>query len=183
LNPQLAKLQVDLAPALLGRFSEITGERKVIDMALVRWTPRTNLWDPFASLTDLQEEMNRLFDSSLRRFGSRSADGAFLPACDIVEEKDRLLIRMDLPGLRREDVNVTLQEGVLTVKGERKIETTKDANYYLRERVAGSFTRAIELPVAVNAGKIDAHFRDGVLEITLPKAEEAKPKQIEIKVG
>jgi HSP20 family protein len=154
-----------------------------MDMALVRWTPRTELWDPFASLTGLQEEMNRLFDTSLRRFGSRAAEGAFLPACDMVEEKDHLLVRMDLPGLRKEDVNVSLQEGVLTVKGERKIEDAKDANYYLRERVAGSFTRVIELPVAVNAGKIDARFRDGVLEITLPKAEEAKPKQIEVKVG
>lgn len=154
-----------------------------MDMALTRWTPRTDLWDPFASLTDIQEEMNRLFDTSLRRFGGRSADGAFVPACDIVEGKDHLFVRLDLPGLRKEDVNVTLQEGLLTVKGERKSDDDKDATYYLRERVAGSFTRAIELPVAVNAGKIDARFRDGVLEITLPKAEEAKPKQIEIKTG
>lgn len=151
-------------------------------MALVRWTPRTDLWDPFASLSDLQEEMNRLFDTSLRRWSSRGP-ATFVPACDVVEEKDRLLVRLDLPGLRKEDVSVTLQEGVLTVKGERKIEDATEANYYLRERAAGTFTRSLELPVAVNAGKIDAHFRDGVLEISLPKAEEAKPKEIEVKVG
>lgn len=150
-------------------------------MALVRWTPRSELWDPFADLADIQEEMNRLFDASLRRLSGR-APTSFMPACDIVEEKDRLIVRFDLPGLRKDEVNVTLQEDVLTVKGERKIEDAKDATYYLRERAAGTFTRTIELPVAVNAAKIDAHFRDGVLEITLPKAEEAKPKQIEVKV-
>jgi HSP20 family protein len=155
-----------------------------MDMALVRGTPKSDLWDPFASLTDIQDEMNRLFDSSLRRMSGRSVNGGFLPDCDIVEEKEHLLIRLDLPGLRKEDVNVTLQEGVLTIKGERKTEAaSKEATWYLRERDAGSFTRTIDLPVAVNAGKIDAHFRDGVLEITLPKTEEAKPKQIEVKVG
>jgi HSP20 family protein len=128
--------------------------------------------------------MNRLFDSSLRRLAGRGVTAGFSPSCDIVEEKDHLLIRVDLPGLRKEDVNVTLQDGVLTIKGERKAEAaSKDATWYLREREVGSFTRAIDLPVAVDTGKIDAHFRDGVLEITLPKAEEAKPKQIEIKVG
>lgn len=155
---------------------------EVMSMALVRWTPKTDLWDPFASLAELQEEMNRLFDSSLRRWSTRGTT-TFVPPCDIVEEKDRLLVRMDLPGLCKEDVNVTLQDGVLTVKGERKIEDAKDASYYLRERAAGEFNRSVELPVAVNAAKIEAHFRNGVLEITLPKAEEAKPKQIEIKVG
>ncbi|MCX7887726.1 MAG: Hsp20/alpha crystallin family protein, partial [Verrucomicrobiae bacterium] len=146
-----------------------------------RWTPRSDLWDPFASLAELQEEMNRLFDTSLRRLTGRAA--AFVPACDVVEERDRLIVRVDLPGLRKEDGSVTLQEDVLTVKGERKIEERKDATYYLRERAVGTFTRTIELPVAVEAGKIDARFRDGILEITLPKAEEAKPKEIEVKVG
>jgi HSP20 family protein len=103
-------------------------------MAVIRWTPRSELWDPFNNLADLQGEMNRLFDSSLRRYTSRSSsDGGFLPACDVVEEKDHLMVQMDLPWLRREEVAVTLQEGVLSIK--------------------------------------------------LPKAEAAKPKQIEVKVG
>jgi HSP20 family protein len=133
-------------------------------------------------LADIQEEMNRLFDTSLRR-SRRAFDSEFLAPCDIYEEKDKLIVRMDLPGLRKEDVNVTLQEGILTVKGERKLQAPKDATYYTQERVSGTFMRTIQLPVAVEAGKIDAHFRDGVLEITLPKTEEAKPKQIEVKVG
>lgn len=153
-------------------------------MALVRWTPRSDLWDPFARLADIQEEMNRLFDSSIRRLSGRGTDAGFLPPCDIVEEKDHVLVRLDLPGLRKDDVNVTLQEGVLTVKGERKPDTpSKDATVYLRERASGSFTRTIDMPVRVEASKIDARFRDGVLEIRLPKSEEAKPKQIEVKVG
>jgi HSP20 family protein len=153
-------------------------------MTLVRWTPKKDLWDPFGNLTSLQEEMNRLFDTSLRRFGVQSADGGFIPALDVVEDKDSVRVRADLPGLSKDDVRVTLQDHYLTIKGEKKEESeTKEANYYHRERVYGSFTRTIELPVAVEAGKINARFRDGVLEITLPKAEEAKPKQIDIKVS
>jgi len=151
-------------------------------MALVRWTPRTDLWDPFASIADIQEEMNRLFDTSLRR-SRRGFDSEFFAPCDIYEDKNELVVRLDLPGLRKDDVSVTMQEGVLTVKGERKLQAPKDATFYTQERVSGTFTRTIQLPVAVDAGKIDAHFRDGVLEITLPKTEEAKPKQIEVKVG
>jgi HSP20 family protein len=159
-------------------------------MAVIRWTPRNELWEPFTNLADIQGEMNRLFDSSLRRYSGRTAgDGGFLPACDVVEEKDHLFVQVDLPGLRKEDVSVTLQEGVLTIKGERRAEAAgkeaagKEAAWYLRERAAGSFTRTMELPVAVDAGKIEAHFRDGVLSVKLPKAEAAKPKQIEVKVA
>ena len=153
-----------------------------MDMALVRWTPRTDLWDPFASLADIQEEMNRLFDTSMRR-SARALDGQFFAPCDIYEEQDKLIVRLDLPGLRKEDVSVTMQEGVLTVKGERKIQAPTDATYYTQERVSGTFMRTVQLPVAVDAGKIAAHFRDGVPEVTLPKSEEANPKQIEVKVG
>jgi HSP20 family protein len=151
-------------------------------MAVIRWTPRTELWDPF---NNLQEEMNRLFDTNLRRYAGRStSDGGFMPAADVIEDKEHLLVYLDLPGVRREDVQVTLQEDVLTIKGERKPEATgKEAGWYLHERVAGSFTRTMQLPVPVDAGKIEAHFRDGVLQVKLPKAEAAKPKQIEVKVG
>ncbi len=151
-------------------------------MALIRWSPRNEAWDPFAGLADIQEEMNRLFDSSLRR-GRPAAATEYLAPCDIYEEKDKLVVRLDLPGLRREDVKVTLQQGVLTIRGERKIENPKDAAFYAQERVAGTFVRSIQLPVAVDEHKIDANFRDGVLQVTLPKAEEAKPKQIDVKVG
>jgi len=153
-------------------------------MALVRWTPHRELWDPFASLAELQEEMNRLFDTSLRRVERGEFEGAFLPAVDVVEEKDCYLVKAELPGISKEDVNVTLQDNYLTIKGEKKHEAeTKEANYYRRERAYGMFSRTIELPTGVDAKKIDAHFKDGVLSVRLPKTEEAKPKQIEVKVN
>ena len=153
-------------------------------MALIRWSPTRDLWDPFSNLAEIQDEMNRLFDTSLRRTGAAAFDGTFVPAVDVVEEKDNYLVRADLPGLSKEDVSVTLQDNYLTIKGEKKHETeTKEANYYRKERVHGSFTRTIELPMSVDAKKIDAHFKDGVLQVRLPKSEEAKPKQIEVKVN
>jgi len=153
-------------------------------MALIRWTPKTELWDPFSNLTDIQEEMNRLFDTSLRRASRGDFEGAFLPAIDVVEEKETYLVKAELPGLTKDDVNVSLQDNYLTIKGEKKHEAeTKEANFYRRERTYGMFTRTIELPTSVDAKKIDAQFKDGVLSVKLPKTEEAKPKEIEIKVN
>lgn len=151
-------------------------------MSLIRWSPRRDLWDPFAQLSEIQDEMNRLFDTSLHR--RAFWEGMFSPAVDLVEEKDHLMLKADLPGLTKDDVNVTVQDNHLTIKGEKKREAeTKDANLYLSERVYGRFTRTIELPSTVDAKKIEARFKDGVLQITLPKTEEAKPKQIEVKVN
>jgi HSP20 family protein len=151
-------------------------------MALIRWRPSTEVWDPFANLTEIQEEMNRLFDTSLRRHGA--IEGAFIPALDVVEEKDSILVKADLPGLTKDDISVAIQDNVLTIKGERKYDVEKkEANYYRRERAHGLFTRSIELPVGVDSGKVSATFRDGVLHVTLPKAESAKPKEIKVSVS
>ena len=151
-------------------------------MALIRWSPRRDLWDPFTGLAEIQDEMNRLFDTSLRRHGG--LEGAFNPALDVVVEKDNVIVKADLPGLTKDDISVTLQDNYLTIKGEKKHEVEqKEANYFLSERVYGSFTRTIELPVAVDASKIDARFKDGVLHVTLPKTEEAKPKHIDVHVN
>ena len=150
-------------------------------MTITRWTPRSSLFDPLSHLADVRDEMNRLFRSSARPAGE---DGGFLPPLDLIEEGDTLWVSVDLPGVRKEDVNVSLQDQFLTIKGTRQPDATKkEATFYHRERVAGPFMRTVELPFAVNAAKIDAHFRDGVLHVTLPKAEEAKPKQIEVKIG
>jgi HSP20 family protein len=155
---------------------------EVFDMALIRWSPRRDLWDPFTGLAEIQDEVNRLFDTSLRRHGG--FDGVFSPALDVVVEKDNVLVKADLPGLGKDDISVTLQDNHLTIKGEKKHEVEqKEANYFLSERVHGSFTRTIELPVAVDAARIEARFKDGVLHVTLPKTEQAKPKQIEVKVS
>jgi HSP20 family protein len=111
-------------------------------------------------------------------------EGAFLPALDVVEEKDSLIVKADLPGLSKDDIKVAIQDNVLTIKGERKYEAEKkEANYYRQERVFGSFVRSIELPVSVDSGKVLATFRDGVLHVTLPKAENAKPKEIQVSVS
>ena len=151
-------------------------------MALIRWNPRRDLWDPFASLADIRDEMNRLFDTSLRHQGV--FDGTFSPSIDVVVGKDNLVVKADLPGLSKDDVTVSLQENHLTIKGEKKHEfEQKETNYFVSERAYGSFTRTIELPAAVDARKIEARFKDGVLEVTLPKTEEAKPKQIEVKIN
>lgn len=153
-------------------------------MALIRWTPRRDLWDPFANLADIQQELNRLFDTSPGRGATRGFDGVFAPAIDVVEEKDKYVVKADLPGLAKDDVSVTLEDNRLTIKGEKKQETEdKGAQVYYRERVYGTFSRLIELPASVDAGKIDARFADGVLQVTLPKSESAKPKQIEVKVN
>lgn len=141
-------------------------------MALIRWRPTTDLWDPFAGLDELRREVNRAFDT------------AFAPALDVVEEKENFLVKMDLPGLTKADVTVTLHDNFLTVKGERKHEVEKkDTNFYHRERVYGTFARTIELPTRVDSGKVLATFRDGVLHVTLPKSEEAKPKEIQVNVS
>ena len=141
-------------------------------MALIRWRPTTELWDPFAGLEEMRKEMNRAFET------------AFAPALDVLEEKDGFLVKIDLPGLSKDDVSVTIQDNFLTVKGERKHDVeTKEANFYHRERVHGTFARTLELPTRVDAGKVAANFRDGVLHVTLPKSEEAKPKETKVSVN
>jgi HSP20 family protein len=111
-------------------------------------------------------------------------DAGFLPAIDVIEEKDKLVVRCDLPGFNKDDVTVTLEDNCLSIKGERKAEAvSKEANYYRQERMYGSFHRVFELPTSVDAKSIEAHFRDGVLQVALPKAEEVKPKQIPVKVN
>lgn len=155
-------------------------------MTLMRWKPKRDLWDPFGNLAEIQDEMNRLFDTSLHRVSGDTFDRAFNPAIDVLEENDNLVVRAELPGLTKDEVHVTLQHNLLTIRGEKKQETEKkdeERNYYYRERVRGAFHRTIQLPVDVDAKKIDARFKDGVLEVILPKAEEAKPRQIEVKVS
>ena len=151
-------------------------------MTLIRWSPRRDSWNPLGSLAEIQNEMNRLFETSIRHPGG--FDAAFSPSIDVVVEKDDVIVKADLPGLTKDDVTVTLQDNYLTIKGEKKHEVEQqDANYFLSERVHGSFTRTIELPMTVDAKRIEARFKDGVLHVNLPKTEDAKPKQIEVKVS
>ncbi|MGB9773233.1 MAG: Hsp20/alpha crystallin family protein [Bacteroidota bacterium] len=155
-------------------------------MALIRWNPGRELatWDPygvFSRLESWRRDFDRMFDSLLR--GGEEELTMWAPSADISESDDAYEVRLDLPGVSKDDVKITLENRTLCVQGERKQEKeTKGKNYHRMERVYGSFQRTFTLPSTVKTDKIDAKFKDGVLTITLPKAEEAKPKQIEIKV-
>ncbi|MCM8775323.1 MAG: Hsp20/alpha crystallin family protein [Candidatus Omnitrophica bacterium] len=139
-----------------------------------------NDWDPFDLITDLQSDLNRVFSRSLSR---RVWDGDLNPAVDIREEADQYVFSADLPGMHKDDFKVTVENNTLTLQGERKqVKETKDKGYYLTERVYGSFCRSFNLPSEVQPEKIKASYKDGVLEVILPKSENARPKQITVDV-
>jgi HSP20 family protein len=138
---------------------------------------------PFFGLRGLQDEMNRVFSDFFDEAGEKTI-AAFSPAVDLVDTENALQVKVELPGVKKEDVEITLKNDVLTVKGEKKEEKEeKGENRYYIERSYGSFSRSLTLPAAVQFDKVAASFVDGVLEITLPKAEEEKARQVEIKVG
>ncbi|MGV3532800.1 MAG: Hsp20/alpha crystallin family protein [Chthoniobacteraceae bacterium] len=127
--------------------------------------------------------MNRLFDFS---FPSRDSGlfSGWSPALDVYDEKDSLLVKVELPGMKKEDIQINLQNGVLTVSGERKHEfEKKEGETFRSERYFGKFQRSVTLPTQVAPDGIKASYKDGVLAIRLPKAEEAKPRQIDVDVS
>jgi HSP20 family protein len=139
--------------------------------------------DPFRNLFDLQREINQLFESNAH---GASREGVALstwtPAVDIYEDEQSFMIKAELPEVSREDVKVGLNDNVLSISGERRVENEdKREGYHRIERSYGQFYRSFTLPPNVNAEAINAEFKDGVLRLTLPKREEAKPKQIEVK--
>ncbi len=145
-------------------------------MALVRW-------DPFREMSSLQERMNRLFGDLRGRSGEEEeiAQGAWIPPIDIYETPESLVLKAELPGLRREDINIEVHDSTLTLKGEKRFEKdVKEESYQRIERAYGSFQRSFSLPATVKQDSVKAKFTDGVLEISLPKAEAAKPKQIKV---
>ena len=142
------------------------------------------VWDPFDFMRDLQSEMNRFLNlSPLRKDGDLAWARPFEPDIEVREEPDHFLVRADLPGIKKEELNISVTGNLLTLKGERKGETeTKGRDYFYSERFYGAFSRTLELPTEVEADKMKAAYKDGVLELTLPKAESAKPKQIKVEV-
>ena len=114
--------------------------------------------------------------------GLRTANGEWLPAFDVSETEDEVIVKAELPGMDVKDIDITLTDGLLTIKGERKMEKEdKKENYHRIERQFGSFSRSLKLGTNVKADSIDAGYKDGILTVTLPKAEENKPKKIEVK--
>ena len=141
-------------------------------------------YDPFRDLRSLQDEVNRLFTSNLTRsFDDEGiARGAWSPSVDIYENKDHIVLEAELPGMNREDFDLSVENNVITLRGERHFEKKDDNdNYHRVERAYGSFTRSFTLPQTVSAEGANAEYRNGVLRVTLPKREEAKARRIEVK--
>lgn len=141
-------------------------------------------WEPVRELDSLQSDVNRLFDSFFGRRDSGQARRRWLPAMDLVETDDNLVLRADLPGLGRDDVEIEVKDRVLTVSGERRAEhEERQEGFHRVERAFGRFSRALELPEGVDADRVEASFDRGVLEIRIPKPEERQPRRIEIGEG
>jgi HSP20 family protein len=151
-------------------------------MAIVRW-------EPLRDLVSLQERMNRLFDESFRGVNRGTGEedwlgGSWAPAVDIYEQDGNIVLKAELPGVDPKDVDVRVENNILTLRGERKLDhEVKKENYHRVERAYGSFTRSFTLPNVVDTEKIKAEYKDGLLRMTLPKKEEARPKQISINVS
>ena len=155
-------------------------------MNLLRWQkPESSTWSNFGGLSTLRNEIDRLFEAPLTELARAShlLSGS-APALDIQEDKDSVVVTVELPGMKKEDINVSLVDGSLSISGERKSEEKfQNAEVYRSERFFGRFQRTVSLPTPVTAAEIKATYKDGVLTVTLPKAEEAKPKQIDVQVN
>jgi HSP20 family protein len=143
-------------------------------------------WQPMRGMDTVQNEMNQLFNSMFGSGSSRESrcEGCWQPEVDIIEDKDNFAVKLDIPGLEKEDIKVSVHENVLKVSGERKAEKEVEGkNYHRIERSSGAFSRSFSLPTAVDGQKIKANYKNGVLAIELPKVEEQKPKEIPISVA
>lgn len=160
-----------------------------IAMTLVRWSPNRmhTGWYPVSNLAteivSMQREIDRLFDRFQGGITERNGTATFMPAVDIVEREKDYLVRVELPGLDRNDVKISVLDDVLTIRGERKAEEErKDEQIHRLERSHGVFERSFTLPNSIKSEQIEATFENGLLSITLPKLEQPKPKPIEIKI-
>jgi HSP20 family protein len=158
-------------------------------MLLEKWQPRVQSvvrWDPFADMADLRREMDQVFGDFFGRTPSKMAatEAIWSPLVDIHETKDSFQLKAELPGVKQEDIQVSVEGDALTLKGERKRETeVKEDQYHRIERSYGRFERVILLPSVVDPDRVKATYGDGVLEIQLPKREEAKPKEVKVEVA
>jgi HSP20 family protein len=157
-------------------------------MAIERWRPfgSVDRWDPLRGVSDIQGEVNRLFDSFFGRpaaVGTGASPRMWMPVLDMHETKDDVVLSFELPGVTEKDISLSITGDLLTLRGDRTFNRdVKDDNYHHVERAYGKFERSVQLPMAVQAAKVKATYRDGVLEVRLPKAEEVKPKEIKIDI-
>jgi len=153
---------------------------------LTRWQrPEPTVWPTFGRLFGLRGELDRLFEASLSDVAQGSQLlGVWNPALDMYDNKDSVVIRAELPGMKKEEIDISLHDGTLSISGERKVEEKYEkAETYRSERFVGRFQRTVVLPSPVDGAKVLAQYKDGILTVTLPKTEEAKPKQIHVNVG
>jgi HSP20 family protein len=149
-------------------------------MALIRW-------EPAREMQTIQQEMNRLFNTFYDPSGNPrngETQRTWIPPMDLVEEQDHFIVRADLPGMSEEEVNIELEDNVLTISGERtRSQEERKEGYYRLERASGRFARSLTLPEAVDPESVSARLENGVLELTIPKPEERKPRRVAINVG
>jgi HSP20 family protein len=146
-------------------------------MALVRW-------EPGREVDSLQSEVNRVFDAFFGTSAVPTRARRWVPAMDLVETEDHLVLRADLPGMSRDDVEIEIKDGALTISGERKAEHEQNTEgYYRVERASGRFARSLTLPEGTEPDGVDASFENGVLEVRIPKPAQRKPHRIEIRGG
>jgi HSP20 family protein len=150
---------------------------------LTIWRPFGEM-APFRDFERMRRDMDRLWDSFFERGTLRGEEaGEWLPSLDVAETKNEIVVKAEVPGLEPKDIDISVSDGLLTIKGEKKQEREeKEENYHLVERSYGTFTRSIRLPNEVQSDKINASYKNGVLKVVLPKSEEAKKKEVKIKV-
>ena len=151
-------------------------------MNLIRYqVPNSTSWPTLDRWSNLRDELNSFFDAPLWSGRTGQLFTGWSPALDLYESGDHFVALVELPGMRKEDIDISLHDGALTISGERKRESKNNGETAQRtERYVGTFRRSISLPTRVDAGKVSATYEDGILKVTLPKAEEAKPKQIQV---
>lgn len=138
-------------------------------------------WEPFRDLFDLQDRMNRLLGDSFTRVPATETFGSWSPLVDIYEAGDAIVLRAEIPGVSKDDIDVKVENGTLTLRGEKKQEKEVDSETAHRvERFYGAFSRSFLLPASIDADTIKATYKDGVLEVVVPKAEEAKPRKVKV---
>jgi len=141
-----------------------------------------SIWDPFREMEELLDRYSRSSRKSLAKSDDKTFEvGDWMPVVDIDETDDAFLVKAELPGVEKNDVNVNIENGVLTIRGEKKTET-EDKKRHRVECAYGSFVRSFSLPQAIKAEKVEAEYKNGILNLTIPKSEETKPKQIEVKI-
>src|SRR3954468_2067069 len=155
-------------------------------MSLIRYqTPSSAMWPSLNRWANLRDDLDPLLELPFLTGGARQAQlfTGWTPPLDLYQSNDNVVAVVELPGMRKEDIEISLHEGMLTISGERKHETGENENAERSERYVGKFRRSISLPARVDASNVSATYKDGILSVTLPKAEEAKPKKIQVNVA